>query len=233
MKIFNYNLRIEKYTIGVFLIVLYHRLIKFNKSFVFKNERLNYLIHRYNKTYNNERTIEISIFKNLLKNNNNKTVLEIGNVLNHYINVKHVVVDKYEKYPGVINSDIIEFNSEIKFDLIISISTFEHIGFDEYSRYSEQQNDRSDSKNKLIAAFSKMTELLKDNGKFIFSSPVGYNPNLDEIIRKNEIPNMKTSFYKRISKNNEWTIANDLDWENIKYGQPYSAANFLIIGELS
>mgnify|MGYP006156100317 CR=1 FL=1 len=233
MKILKYNIKLEKYRIGVWLIILYHKLIKYNKKIIFRDEKLNYLYSVYNKTYNNERALEIPIAKNILKRFKGGEILEIGNVLNHYINVKHVVVDKYEKYPGVINSDIIEFNSEIKFDLIISISTFEHIGFDEYSRYSDQQNDRSDSKNKLIAAFSKMTELLKDNGKFIFTSPIGYNPSLDELIRKNEIPNMKTSFYKRISENNEWTIATDLNWENIKYGQPYPAANFLIIGELS
>jgi len=233
VKILKYNITFENYRIGIWLIILYHKISKYNKKFIFRGEKLNYLYSSYNRTYNNERVIEIAIAKNILKGFKGQEILEIGNVLNHYVSVKHTVLDKYEKYPGVINTDIIEFNSAIKFDLIISVSTFEHIGFDEYSRYSNQQNDKSDSKNKLIAAFSKMRELMKDNGKFIFTSPIGYNPSLDELIRENEIPNLKASFYKRISKNNEWTIATDLDWDNIKYGQPYPAANFLIIGELS
>jgi hypothetical protein len=55
----------------------------------------------------------------------------VGNVLSHYFSVNHDVVDKYEKAEGVINRDIIDFHPSKEYDLIISISTLEHVGWDE------------------------------------------------------------------------------------------------------
>lgn len=58
-------------------------------------------------------------------------MLEVGNVLSHYFPIHHDIVDKYEVCPGVINQDIADFLPQEKYDLILSISTVEHVGWDE------------------------------------------------------------------------------------------------------
>jgi hypothetical protein len=60
-----------------------------------------------------------------------RNILEIGNVLSHYFPVNHDIVDKYEKADGVINQDVVHFYSPKKYDLIVSVSTLEHVGWDE------------------------------------------------------------------------------------------------------
>ena len=52
-------------------------------------------------------------------------MLEVGHVLGHYGNHDHAVLDKYETAAGVINEDI-TLADRGRFDLILSISTFEH-----------------------------------------------------------------------------------------------------------
>jgi hypothetical protein len=38
------------------------------------------------------------------------------------------VLDKYEQAPGVINEDVVSFSPPQKYDLIVSVSTLEHVG---------------------------------------------------------------------------------------------------------
>ena len=58
-------------------------------------------------------------------------VLEVGNVLSHYRPQQHVVVDKYEQAAGVLNRDVIDLSDLGDFDLIVAVSTLEHVGLDE------------------------------------------------------------------------------------------------------
>jgi hypothetical protein len=54
-----------------------------------------------------------------------KVIRKIGNVLSHYVISDHVIVDKYE-----FGNSILNYSPGTKFDLIVSISTFEHLGYD-------------------------------------------------------------------------------------------------------
>ena len=63
-----------------------------------------------------------------------KKILEVGNILSHYFSVNHDIVDKYEKDVDVINQDIIDYHPNKKYDLIVSISSLEHVGEDETPR---------------------------------------------------------------------------------------------------
>ncbi|MEK6586221.1 MAG: hypothetical protein AABZ24_07730, partial [Nitrospirota bacterium] len=101
------------------------------KTFQFDGREYEYLYHPYNRTWKNERGVEIPIFRELLLKYEGKRVLEVGNVLSHYFPIRHEVIDKYEVSSGVINQDIVEFVPQDKYDLIISISTLEHVGWDE------------------------------------------------------------------------------------------------------
>jgi len=118
-------------------------------------------------------------------------------------------VDKYEKAEGVINQDVIDFQPSKKYDLMVSISTLEHVGWDEKPR----------DPMKVLYAIKNLKELLAPRGKIVVTLPMGYNPVLDKFLRKGEIRFTKRFCLKRISKHNEWK---EVDWNvirNAKYGE--------------
>jgi hypothetical protein len=189
------------------------------KTFQFDGQTYEYLYHMYNKTWKNERGVEIPIFRELLIQHQNKRVLELGNVLAHYGPVNHDIIDKYEIVPGVINQDIVEFTPQQKYDLIISISTLEHVGWDERPREPA----------KLLHAINHLrSTCLAPSGKLMASLPIGYNEFFDGLLRDRKSPFTSQYFLKRISKKNYWR---ESDWESCRtasYGR--SVANALCIG---
>lgn len=138
----------------------------YSKEFMFNNIKLPYFNHSYNNKRLTERSIEIPIIKYFIDCYNPKNILEVGNVSNYYytyfkeIIKDKIVVDKYENFDKVINKDIIDFTSNIKFDMIISISTFEHMN------------------TPLTNISYVITNLLSNNGYFIFTFPIGYSKEL-------------------------------------------------------
>ena len=96
--------------------------------FFFRGEKLSYLRHAYNQAFENERTVEVPIIWDIVKKSGAARILEIGNVLqNYHPEARHDVLDKYEKGKGVINEDVAQFRPDKKYDLIVSISTMEHV----------------------------------------------------------------------------------------------------------
>src|SRR5215216_4478266 len=100
---------------------LYYKIFH-KKAFQFNGVDYLYFFRKYNTTFLNERAVEIPIIVDFIKKYKSKRILEIGNVLKHYFNFGFDIVDKYEKYQGVVNVDIIDFNPSEKYDLIVSIS---------------------------------------------------------------------------------------------------------------
>ncbi|MFC1562392.1 hypothetical protein ACFL4Q_05295 [candidate division KSB1 bacterium] len=149
-----------------------------------------------------------------------KKILEIGNVLRHYFPCDHTVIDKFEKAPGVRNIDIIDLNTSEKYDLIVSISTLEHVGYDE-----DQKNH-----NKISRAIDILKKCKSDTGTLIITLPLGYNADLDSMIKNNELNIHNLFFLKRISRNNIWVETVYKDIENCKYGTPFPYANGLVVG---
>lgn len=189
-----------------------------------------YFCHRYNATWRNERAVEVPITLQFIRNVANLQpqkklrVLELGNVLSHYTtlpqNVEHVVVDKYETAPGVINTDIIDFNDDEKFDLIVGISTLEHVGFD------EPQKDVL----KPLRAVRHLKTLLKPTGLGLLTIPVAYNPTFPLFLAAKLFGFSKRYFLKRISLQNEWLEVPFAAVKNCSYGTPYSNANGICVG---
>lgn len=193
---------------------------KSNKYFVLNKKKYKYFVHPYNFTWRNERIVEIPIAWEFIKNSNGKKVLEFGNVLAHYYPITHTIIDKYEKGKGVINEDIVNFKHDSKFDLIISISTLEHVGWDEKNK---------DSK-KILKALEVLKKHLSSEGELVLTLPIGYNPNLDEYLKQNKINFSKIYCLKRINSSNEWKQKKWDEVKNIKYGYPYAYANAIIVG---
>lgn len=122
-------------------------------------------------------------------------VLEVGNVLNQYRFFQHDVVDKYEIGAGVVNVDVTDFRPAFPYPCIVSISTLEHVGFD------EEQADLT----KFEKAVNHLREqCLESQGTMIITVPLGHNPVVDRIVR--EDPGLLGSirFLQHGSIWNEW-----------------------------
>ena len=198
---------------------LYYKLFCANKTFLFQGQDYKYFYHIYNYTWENERSLEIPIMLKVLKENKDKKILEVGNVLSHYFPVQHDVVDKYEKAKGVINEDIVKFNPKTKYDLIISISTIEHVGWDEKPKEPQ----------KVLKAIENLKKCLSSQGKIIITFPLGYNHFLDGLLQEKKIFFSKEIFLKKVSKDS-WIEKNINQIKNVSYGFPYLGANGIIIG---
>ena len=199
-------------------------IVNFHPKHQFKinEKKYNLFYHRYNFTWTKERGIEVPFAINEIKNCKGN-VLEVGNVLSHYFTPKWDIVDKYEKDKKVINEDIVDFNPKKKYDLIISISTFEHIGWDE--------EDKSKSADKIEAAFNNLKQnCLKENGKIIISVPIGWNPHMDSLIKSNKLNFKKMIFMKRVGSRKWISVPKEIGIK-CKYKKPYPYANCVFFGE--
>jgi hypothetical protein len=203
-----------------------------NQTFNFQNTNYAYYLHPHNTTYKNERAVELSIALNLLDQYKGSRILEVGNVLSHYIAPTHIIVDKYERHPKVINQDIIDYKTPQPFNLIISISTIEHIGVEyEDRRYSGSRSIKAEPE-KALTALNHLKTLLAPNGKLFITIPLGFNPYLNGLIHAYQFP-MPLYYLKRISANNEWVEIDIKQTENAQYGSPFPCANVLAIGILT
>jgi hypothetical protein len=196
-------------------------ILSFRKHFIFNYQPYRYFYHHYNHTSDNERTVEVPIITNELKKYPPSKILEVGNVLNHYQKYSHLVIDKYEQWPGVINQDVVTFHPRQRFDLIISISTLEHVGFDEPKKEPK----------KVVLAINNLITLLKPEGKLVFTVPIGSNPELDRYINLNQLSLTGKYFMKRINEKNQWIMCPQHEALRKKYGQRYPYANAIMIGE--
>lgn len=193
---------------------------KFGQIFIFNGNKYRYFYHLYNNSWENERSVEVPIILKIIKEYQRKNILEIGNVLSHYFPVKHDVLDKYEKGKYVINQDIVSFRPQKKYDLIVSISTLEHVGWDEKPRYPR----------KLIRAINNLRRLLSPKGEILLTFPLGYNCYVDKLYRNGKLKLSKSFFLKKISIENDWREENVSNVNNILYNHPFPGANGLIIG---
>ncbi|MDR4467711.1 MAG: hypothetical protein MRJ68_05315 [Nitrospira sp.] len=190
------------------------------KTFVFDRKSYPYLYHFCNKTWKNERGVEIPIFRELLLEHDGQRVLEVGNVLSHYFPIHHDVVDKYEVAPGVINQDIVEFVPPERYDLILSISTLEHVGWDE-SRVS-RPNCCAPSNTCGTDVWLPADRSSPACHLATTSSSTGCSATVRAPLRH--------SFLKRVSTKNYWV---ESDWNNCK-DVPYGrfVAHAIVIGTI-
>lgn len=191
------------YVVRTGTIVLY-QLFKFNffvkrynllTTFNFQGKKYHYFYHWYNNAWRNERAVEIPIIWSFVNKYNGKNILEIGNVLSYYFTIHHDVVDKYDLAENIIKKDVINFSPHKKYDLIVSISTIEHIGRDEESKDPQ----------KVLKILEKLKTFLSHKGIIVITFPLGYNEILDISIRKGKLKFNKLFFLQRkLSDINFW-----------------------------
>lgn len=192
------------------------------RTFVLDGTAYRYFYHRYNTTWRNERIVEIPVAQRAVEAAKGRRILEVGNVLAHYYRGTHDILDKYERAPGVVNADVVDFRPGKEYDLIVSVSTIEHVGFDEEPRDST----------KTLRAVEHLKTLLAPGGTMLVTVPLGYNPDLDALLREGRFPFTKIRTLKRVSADNRWQ---EVAWDEVKdarYGAPFPAANAVLIGML-
>jgi hypothetical protein len=204
----------------------YYKSFKSSRTFSLQEQTYSYFYHEYNTTWKNERAVEIPVVWRIVNEYKRKKILEVGNVLSNYFSVNHDIVDKHERTRGVITQDIANFHPTKKYDLIVSISTLEHVGWDE----NPHDHMILHEPDKFLHVIRNLKDLLTPSGKIVITLPLGYNPALDKILRNRRVQFSRRFCLKRVSKDNSWIEVGWRDIENSQYGRPFPAANGLLIG---
>ena len=189
------------------------------RSFSFGGREYSYFNHPYNFTWDNERSVEIPIALDRIASFGEGRVLEAGNVLSHYVPAGWDVLDKFERATGVINCDLAEYRPDSRYDLIVSISTLEHVGFDDDVRDPD----------KIPAALANLRDnCLKPGGEMLFTMPLGYNQSLDESLFSGELGFDDLRYLKRASRH-EWVEVSRDDLGDYRYATTYIEAGAVVI----
>ncbi len=162
--------------------------------FDFGGERYSYLHQRYKLTWLSERAVEVPVVQAIVDRHAGRRILEVGNVLSHYRPQDHLVVDKYEHAPGVVNRDVLDLGDLGPFDLVVAISTLEHVGWDEHPR----------DPGKVLEAVRLLTSLVAPGGQLVFTVPIGYNRAFDEALREGRIALTGSAALRRSAAGPHW-----------------------------
>lgn len=109
------------------------------------------------------------------------------------------------------------------FDLVVSISTLEHTGFEE----------EVPDPDKPARAAAHLAGLLAPGGTAIVTFPLGYNPALDALVASRPDTLGKIRGLRRVSADNRWIETEVSDLLGARYGSPYPNANALVVATIS
>lgn len=190
--------------------------------FSYQGKKLPYFRHTKGLAYTNERTVEVPVVMDYLKQKPGSKILEVGAVLHHYYpHLRKDVLDKFEPGPGIINEDIITFKPQQKYDLVLSISTLEHVGFDD---------DIRDSKGILKALNNIRKNCIRKGGEAIITLPIGYNKDVDKYLFSGKLEFQEEHYYRRTSWLNKWRELSKEEAKGIAYGGFH--AEGIVIGRI-
>lgn len=194
------------------------------RSVEYRGASLPLVYARHNVTWANERCVELALARALMAGVPPERLLEVGNVTPHYFRGGHLVVDKYE--PGSLKVDIVDFAPAERFDLILSISTFEHIAFDEPGTTPALEEVAA----KVAAALDRCRGLLAPGGLLAITVPLGYNPALDAMIANDELAWDRATWFKRFPRR-RWRQVPRSEAVRCRYGSPHAFANGILLAE--
>lgn len=195
------------------------------RRFVLAGRSYRYLVHPYNHTWANERAVEVPIVADVLESAPGARVLELGYVLGHYMPIAHEVVDKYDRsfYRRLRRMDWMAFEPAGRYDLIVSISTVEHIGEDR----NPPEPDAA------CRALARMRSLLAPGGRAIVTFPVGANAALDRCMRDGPSLFDRALCLRRMTAGNEWEEVDLPAALRCAYGYPFPDGNAIVIGYMT
>lgn len=161
-------------------------------NFTWNGQTLGYFDHPYNSTARNMRRVEIPIARWFIARCQG-LILEVGNVLAHYEHVPWPVVDIREH--GAINADVMRWKPDFPVDLLISISTIEHIGFGKFAKTTAAV--------KPSDVLKRFRSFLSKGGQAVMTAPTGYNRVLDDELRAGTL-GADRMWFMRLAGDNEW-----------------------------
>jgi cyclopropane fatty-acyl-phospholipid synthase-like methyltransferase len=119
----------------------------------------------------------------------------------------------------VLNVDVLAFHPDEPYDLIVSVSTLEHVGWD------DDERDPA----KIPLAIDHLRSLLAPGGRAIVTLPLGYNPWLDKMLEEDTVAFDAEDWFQRVGRT-RWHEVTRGNIERPSYGAPYLGANGLVIG---
>jgi hypothetical protein len=195
---------------------------KFRNKFLLNGKEVRFYLKGHNINYPifrmTERCLELALADLFLKRY--VDVIEIGAVTPYYWpNRISTIIDPYDKH--MLVTDRVDWlNYERTAEAILSISTFEHIGLDDYGLHKDE----------LKCEFA-LNKLLNSKADFLVTWPGGYNPTLDVLVLKllRKESNVKLYCWQRGEKDNHFLQVepNDLT-PPLKYG-PYWANTVFVL----
>jgi SAM-dependent methyltransferase len=172
-------------------------------EFTFAGERYPYRFHPYKWSWLTERAVEVPIAQAVVDSHHGRRILEVGNVLSHYRPQSHVIVDKYEERPGVLNRDVLDLDDLGPFDLVVAISTIEHVGRDEEPR----------EPGKAVEALRRLEGLLAPGGELLLTVPIGYHDGLDAALRSGAFDFKHASALRRVGQTRWLEVEPEEVWD--------------------
>lgn len=190
------------------------------RTFTVGDRSYHYATDHYNRAWRNERAVELALGRGFIDEHDGQRLLEVGNVLHHYGASEHDVLDKYEDAPNVINDDIVDFAPDTPYKAVLSISTLEHVGWDERPREPD----------KTLRAYHALRAMLAPDGAMLLTCPIGQNSYLDDYIQHEALDFPERHYLQRVSRGNEWREVDLSAVRGAKYHRPYRNANALFVG---
>lgn len=196
-----------------------------------------YLDHSYNQTLKNERCIEVPLGLRWVEClDNTSKLMEVGAVLPYYQNTNHKVVDLYDEM-ATLKADFMDIDYR-GLD-VLSISTIEHIGTNDYTDGWMGVTDRTVVDEK--AAILALRKILDECESCFITIPIGYNYALDKWLKEN-VDLLKCFAYKKIQHydKSDWPPKLSPVWIphipkeesfNALYFNPYPSANVVLLIE--
>jgi hypothetical protein len=174
---------------------------------------LHYEFRRW--AWRTERCVEIALGLRALGLHAGDQVLEVGNVLPLAGARGHTVVDKYEQGDGVLNVDIVDFDPERSYELVVSISTLEHVGWDEIPQDPD----------KAAAALKTIDRLGR---RLLVTVPVGYHRRFEEAFLAGPFDDIV--MLVKTGRSARWEQRPPSDRSRVSYGTPYACGNGILVG---
>jgi hypothetical protein len=175
-----------------------------------------------NRPWRNERAVELALAKDFVDRRRETRTLEVGNVVSQYVDFPHDIVDKYERAVSVRNIDIVDLAGVEAYESLLSVSTLEHVGWDERPRQAGQ----------VEKAYRVMRSSLQSGGEMLLTCPLGYNHELDALVAADALDFPSRHFLIRVSKDNRWEEADKGEALGRPYGSAYRNANALFVGRV-
>jgi hypothetical protein len=184
-------------------------------KFIFRGKPYDYFLGEPNRTWTNERAVEVPVVWEVVRQYHPADVLEFGGVLSHYYECSHDVLDKRKKENPTFRVDIVDWEPPRQYLCVVSISTLEHVGH-ESGKYKEKP-----APFKFLAALGVLISAVAPGGQLLITVPVGYHRELDAYLESGD-HGLDIACMRKVSPT-RW-VECEPDF-SIQYGSPYRRGN--------